>query len=113
MIPGPERRMTKRFALLIDWIGSRFPVAIVFGIYLAWSDAGSYAPVTVLVDERAGGVHLSYARMGSLLAPYEHPDGLEVTRNMDIKVEDVANWRTFASRRGTIGISRQLGWFRL
>ena len=32
-------------------------------------DAGSYAPVTVLVDERADGVHLSYARMTSLLAP--------------------------------------------
>jgi Domain of unknown function DUF302 len=34
-------------------------------------DAGSYAPVTVLVDERADGVHLSYDRMTSLLAPYE------------------------------------------
>lgn len=33
-------------------------------------DAGSYAPVTVLVDERADGVHLSYDRMASLLAPY-------------------------------------------
>jgi uncharacterized protein (DUF302 family) len=31
-------------------------------------DAGSYAPVTVLVDERADGVHLSYDRMTSLLA---------------------------------------------
>ncbi len=30
-------------------------------------DAGSYAPVTVLVDERADGVHLSYDRMASLL----------------------------------------------
>jgi uncharacterized protein (DUF302 family) len=28
-------------------------------------DAGSYAPVTVLVDERADGVHLSYDRMVS------------------------------------------------
>ena len=52
-------------------------------------DAGSYAPVTVLVDERADGVHLSYDRMGSLLAPYENPDALEVARNLDIKVEDV------------------------
>jgi len=33
-------------------------------------DAGSYAPVTVLVDERADGVHLSYDRMASLLATY-------------------------------------------
>ena len=33
-------------------------------------DAASYAPVTVLVDERADGVHLSYDLMASLLAPY-------------------------------------------
>src|SRR5260370_36983527 len=33
-------------------------------------DAGCYAPVTVLVDERADGVHLSYDRMASFLAPY-------------------------------------------
>ena len=31
-------------------------------------DAGSYAPITVLVDERADGVHLSYDRMASFLA---------------------------------------------
>ena len=52
-------------------------------------DAGSYAPVTVLVDERADGVHLSYDRMASLLAPYENPDALEVARNLDKKVEDL------------------------
>jgi len=52
-------------------------------------DAGSYAPVTVLVDERADGVHLSYDRMASLLAPYENPDALEVARNLDMKVEDL------------------------
>jgi uncharacterized protein (DUF302 family) len=52
-------------------------------------DAGSYAPVTVLVDERADGVHLSYDRMASLLAPYENSDALEVARNLDMKVEDL------------------------
>lgn len=52
-------------------------------------DAGSYAPVTVLVDERADGVHLSYDRMASLLAPYANPDALEVARNLDMKVEDL------------------------
>jgi uncharacterized protein (DUF302 family) len=31
-------------------------------------DAASYAPVTLLVDDRADGVHLSYDRMASLLA---------------------------------------------
>jgi uncharacterized protein (DUF302 family) len=52
-------------------------------------DAGSYAPVTVLVDERADGVHLSYDRMASLLAPYGNRDALEVARDLDRKVEDL------------------------
>jgi uncharacterized protein (DUF302 family) len=53
------------------------------------ADAGSYAPVTVLVDERADGVHLSYDRMASLLAPYKNRDALEVARDLDRKVEDL------------------------
>ena len=52
-------------------------------------DAGAYAPVSVLVDERADGVHLSYDRMASLLSPYGNPDALEVARNLDMKVEDL------------------------
>ena len=52
-------------------------------------DAGSYAPVTVLVDERADGVHLSYDRMASLIAPYKNRDALEVARDLDRKVEDL------------------------
>jgi len=52
-------------------------------------DAGSYAPVTVLVDERADGVHISYDRMASLLAPYGDEDALSVARDLDAKVEDV------------------------
>src|SRR4029077_3385211 len=39
-------------------------------------DAGSYAPVTVLVDERADGVHLSYDRVASFLAAYGNRDAL-------------------------------------
>jgi uncharacterized protein (DUF302 family) len=50
-------------------------------------DAGSYAPVTVLVDERADGVHLSYDKMASFLAPYGNRDALEVARDLDRKVE--------------------------
>lgn len=52
-------------------------------------DAGSYAPVTILVDERSDGVHLSYDRMASLLAPYGNRDALEVARSLDTKVEDL------------------------
>ena len=50
-------------------------------------DAGSYAPVTVLVDERADGVHLSYDRMASLLAPYGNSEALNIARDLDAKVE--------------------------
>jgi uncharacterized protein (DUF302 family) len=50
-------------------------------------DAGSYAPVTVLVDERPDGVHLSYDRMASFLATYGNVDALRVAENLDNKVE--------------------------
>jgi uncharacterized protein (DUF302 family) len=50
-------------------------------------DAGSYAPVTVLIDERQDGVHLSYDRMASVLAPYESADALKVAGALDEEVE--------------------------
>ena len=52
-------------------------------------DAGSYALVTVLVDERADGVHLSYDRIASFLAPYAKAAALEVARDLDRKVEKI------------------------
>ncbi len=55
-------------------------------------DAGSYAPVTVLVDERADGVHLSYDRMASFLAPYNNSEALKVARDLDKKVEALLSW---------------------
>jgi uncharacterized protein (DUF302 family) len=50
-------------------------------------DAGSYAPVTVLVDERPDGVHLSYDRMTSLLAGYRNAAALAVARDLDSRIE--------------------------
>jgi hypothetical protein len=50
-------------------------------------DAASYAPITILVDERADGVHLSYDTMGSLLTPYGDESALRVARDLDAKVE--------------------------
>src|ERR1700730_12822352 len=50
---------------------------------------GSYAPVTVLVGERADGVHLSYDRMASLLAPYGNIDAIAVARDLDSKIENL------------------------
>jgi hypothetical protein len=50
-------------------------------------DAGSYAPVTILIDERADGVHLSYDRMASFLASYGNPETLKIAQDLDLKVE--------------------------
>jgi uncharacterized protein (DUF302 family) len=50
-------------------------------------DAGSYAPVTILVDERGDRVHISYDLMARLLAPYADAEALGVARDLDAKVE--------------------------
>jgi uncharacterized protein (DUF302 family) len=52
-------------------------------------EAGSYAPVTVLVDERGDGIHLSYDRMASLLAPYGNMEATAVARDLDSKIENL------------------------
>jgi aliphatic nitrilase len=52
-------------------------------------DAAAYAPVTILVDERADGVHLSYDSLESLLAPYGSQSALAVARDLDVKVESL------------------------
>ena len=50
-------------------------------------DAGSYAPVTILIDERSDGVHLSYDTMASALAPYGSPIALKIAQDLDEKVK--------------------------
>jgi len=52
-------------------------------------DAASYAPVTVLIDQRADGVHLTYDEMASYLAPYGNAEALEIARDLDAKVKGV------------------------
>jgi hypothetical protein len=64
---GTERHMSKIIRLVLG----NPPVMKEMAKHVP--DAGSYAPVTVLVDERVDGVHLSYDRMASLLASY-NPD---------------------------------------
>jgi len=49
-------------------------------------DAGSYAPVTVLIDERPDGVHLAYDQMESCLQRYGNAEALAVARDLDAKV---------------------------
>jgi uncharacterized protein (DUF302 family) len=50
-------------------------------------EAGSYAPITLLIDERSDGVHLGYDKMESFLAPYGNTRALAVARSLDEKVE--------------------------
>ena len=52
-------------------------------------DAGSYAPVTILIDERPDSVGISYDRMASYLASYGNSDALKVARNLDAKIERI------------------------
>jgi uncharacterized protein (DUF302 family) len=49
-------------------------------------DAGSYVPVTILVDERLDGVHLSYDTVASALAPYGSPEASKIAQDLDEKV---------------------------
>jgi len=76
-----------------DWDGRRL-VRLIAGNPVTMghmtrhvADAGSYAPVTVLVDERPDGLHLTYDRMASLLAPYGSSEGLAIARALDMKIE--------------------------
>jgi uncharacterized protein (DUF302 family) len=46
-------------------------------------DAGSYAPVTVLVAERDAGVTLSYDRVASAIAPYAGQEASSVAEALD------------------------------
>jgi uncharacterized protein (DUF302 family) len=50
-------------------------------------DAGSYAPVTVLIDQRPDGVHLSYDEMASFLSPYGNAAALKIAQDLDTKVK--------------------------
>src|SRR5690349_15531093 len=49
-------------------------------------DAGSYAPVTVLIDERSDGVHVSYDKMESYLLRYGSSEAIAVARDLDTKI---------------------------
>jgi uncharacterized protein (DUF302 family) len=52
-------------------------------------DAASYAPITILVDQRADGVHLSYDSMASLIAPYGSEPARAVAMVLDAQIESL------------------------
>src|SRR5260370_22843918 len=52
-------------------------------------DAGPYAPVTVVIDQRPAGVHLSYDEMASFLGPHRNEEALESERDPAANVKRV------------------------
>lgn len=50
------------------------------------ADAGSYAPVTILVAERPDGVHIAYDRVASAIAPYQSSAASAVAADLDREV---------------------------
>lgn len=50
-------------------------------------DAAAYAPVTLLIDERDGDVHLTYDRMASLLSGYNSSEASRIAEELDTKIE--------------------------
>lgn len=53
------------------------------------ADAGSYAPITILIEERPDSVRISYDTMTSCLAPYGNSDALKVARDLDAKIQRI------------------------
>ncbi len=50
-------------------------------------DAAAYAPITILIDERSAGVHISYDRMASFLAIYGNSEASRIAKALDKKIE--------------------------
>jgi Domain of unknown function DUF302 len=76
-----------------DWTGRRL-VRLIAGNPVTMAqmtrhvtDAGSYAPVTILVEETPeGGTHVAYDSVASEIAPYRNPAASEVARRLDTEV---------------------------
>jgi len=71
------RTTTQELMSLSDWLsaGGVTHIAIAYASYWCnmYGTPGPTAPVTILIDERADGVRLSYDRMASLLATTKAP----------------------------------------
>jgi hypothetical protein len=51
------------------------------------ADAGSYAPITILIEEvPGGGTRVAYDSVASAIAPYNQPAASEVARQLDAEV---------------------------
>ena len=50
------------------------------------ADAGSYAPVTILIQERPGGTRVAYDTVASAIAPYHDAAASQVAQQLDAEV---------------------------
>jgi hypothetical protein len=87
-----------------DWTGRRL-VRLIAGNPVTMgqmarhvADAGSYAPVTILVEQRPdGGTRVAYDTVTSALAPYQNAAATEVAQRLDTEVLDLLRQATGAS----------------
>jgi hypothetical protein len=76
-----------------DWAGRRL-VRLIAGNPVTMgqmtrhvADAGSYAPVTILIEEMpAGGTRVAYDAVASAIAPYQDAAASEVAQRLDTEV---------------------------
>ena len=76
-----------------DWTGRRL-VRLIAGNPVTMgqmtrhvADAGSYAPVTILIQERPdGGTRVAYDSVASAIAPYHDPAASQVAEQLDTEV---------------------------
>ena len=75
-----------------DWTGRRL-VRLIAGNPVTMgqmtrhlADAGSYAPVTILLQQTPGGTRVAYDSVASELAPYRDAAASQVARRLDAEV---------------------------
>jgi hypothetical protein len=75
-----------------DWTGRRL-VRLIAGNPVTMgemtrhvADAGSYAPVTILIQERPGGTRVAYDTVASAIAPYHDAAASQVAQQLDAEV---------------------------
>ena len=59
------------------------------------ADAGSYAPVTILVEEQpGGGTRVAYDTVASAIAPYRDAAASQVAKRLDAEVLELLHQAT-------------------
>ena len=67
------------------------------------ADAGSYAPVTILIQEMpGGGTRVAYDTVASAIAPYHDATATEVAQRLDTEVLDLLRQVTGTTGSGSV-----------